>query len=480
MGMQRGLSQLIAGGLAGYMAGTKIKDDREDREAKREEREAKKEDRNREKLAREAAGNTLGAVGTKKGAAASGEEALTAGMGAMETAMANAADDQERAGIQKSYEPTISALQAQRGMPAMEGETYTRDQAQKDYVQALQGIDPGKAAQAELQGYQLDKFRTDAEKDKVIKGARDATAKWLKGRIKTGEDGAATDFNNEDFALGSKVYAMHLAEGGQYEEAFKAANEGMGYAVKKIQAETAERADAVTKAVALARNGSYDAAMEVSKRFLPDGSTPKKVSEGKDGRITVERESTLDGAALKPVIYKNRDELISSLNSIADPKEAAAYVERTFKHDIETRRLGMEGARVSIAKDAELRAKGKDDKADKEEKAKADSAVALYKQKNPGATSADLEAVRTGVMSAIPKEAKNEYSFTQNPLGMGGTRLNKDTGHVEVINEKGQVVSSSPVGGGQVHSPKNDAEFKALPSGAVYIDPQDGKKYRKP
>lgn len=37
-----------------------------------------------------------------------------------------------------------------------------------------------------------------------------------------------------------------------------------------------------------------------------------------------------------------------------------------------------------------------------------------------------------------------------------------------------------PAAGGQVPSPKTDDEYNALPSGALFIDPADGKQYRKP
>jgi hypothetical protein len=59
-------------------------------------------------------------------------------------------------------------------------------------------------------------------------------------------------------------------------------------------------------------------------------------------------------------------------------------------------------------------------KAESDAKAKSDAAVALYRQRNPNATEAELEAVRRGVVSAVPT-AKVESSFTPNPLGGGGT-----------------------------------------------------------
>ncbi|MRR51848.1 MAG: hypothetical protein EG825_13215 [Rhodocyclaceae bacterium] len=49
---------------------------------------------------------------------ASGEEAMAAGQQAMQNAMAGAANDEERARVEKDYAPTIAALEAQRQTPA--------------------------------------------------------------------------------------------------------------------------------------------------------------------------------------------------------------------------------------------------------------------------------------------------------------------------------------------------------------------------
>jgi hypothetical protein len=59
-------------------------------------------------------------------------------------------------------------------------------------------------------------------------------------------------------------------------------------------------------------------------------------------------------------------------------------------------------------------------KSDKDAQAKADAAVALYRQRNPAATDAEFEAVRRGVITALPA-AKVESTFTPNPYGGGGT-----------------------------------------------------------
>lgn len=94
----------------------------------------------------------------------------------------------------------------------------------------------------------------------------------------------------------------------------------------------------------------------------------------------------------------------------------------------------------------EKRADTKKQKAEAIEKVNA--AVAIHKERNPNATPAQIEAVRRGVMEAIPKEAKNEYSSIVDQFGNTVTRTNKDTGAVDIIDvKKGAVKLSMPAPG---------------------------------
>lgn len=106
--------------------------------------------------------------------------------------------------------------------------------------------------------------------------------------------------------------------------------------------------------------------------------------------------------------------------------------------------------------DAELgirQSEHKDKRADTEKQKaeaieKVNAAVAIHKERNPNATPAQIEAVRRGVMEAIPKEAKNEYSSIVDQFGNTVTRTNKDTGAVDIIDvKKGAVKLSMPAPG---------------------------------
>lgn len=118
-----------------------------------------------------------------------------------------------------------------------------------------------------------------------------------------------------------------------------------------------------------------------------------------------------------------------------------------------------------------------------EKKAKAEAAVAIFKQNNPGATPEQLEAVVRGIIAAVPDDVKDNFTFTADPMGGGGTVFNKSTGGGFTLDKegnKGSVFGNTHALGGEIAAPKNQAEFDKLSPGTLYVDPSDGKKYTKP
>lgn len=95
---------------------------------------------------------------------------------------------------------------------------------------------------------------------------------------------------------------------------------------------------------------------------------------------------------------------------------------------------------------------------------------------------AKAKAVAAGIKFEKPN---NEFVSTTDSMGLNVTRTNKDTGQVDIINPKtGEVRTIPAPGGGTQKSgipmPKTDDEFKQIPKGARYIDPDDGRTYIKP
>lgn len=155
---------------------------------------------------------------------------------------------------------------------------------------------------------------------------------------------------------------------------------------------------------------------------------------------------------------RNKDGVVRTLDSVRDGYAAgglfkqveigqkASEIAQTKKHqDAALKNQAAElGIKQSEHKDK--RADIEKQKADAIEKANA--AVAIYKERNPNTTPAQIEAVRRGVMEAIPKEAKNEYSSIVDQFGNTVTRTNKDTGAVDIIDvKKGAVKLSMPAPG---------------------------------
>lgn len=146
------------------------------------------------------------------------------------------------------------------------------------------------------------------------------------------------------------------------------------------------------------------------------------------------------------------------------------------------------GARLGLAQQEMTERRAERKEAKEEKKATADTAAELYRQRNPGATDAELEAVRRGVLSAVPKEVTNEYTATTDSMGLNVMRTNKNSGAIDIINPKTGEVKSIPAPGRpaaqpaqqQVARPQTEDDFKKLPKGALYVDPDDGKTYRKP
>jgi hypothetical protein len=118
----------------------------------------------------------------------------------------------------------------------------------------------------------------------------------------------------------------------------------------------------------------------------------------------------------------------ASINVLA---ELTAHGEAKQVYDLffagESNRRGNE--QLQLAKNADGRAgaaaartAAEDARIREEAKAKADAALALFKERNPNATPAELEAVRRGVMDAIPKvddKAPSEVRLAQALVNAG-------------------------------------------------------------
>lgn len=395
---------------------------------------------------------------------ASGEEAQKAGLDAYNAALSAAETPEARARVEQDFKPTMTALEAEKARPASVAQSFGTGQNFQQVADKAALPDAQIAAREGIYRRHGNDEAADRLQDRAL--ARKSTALQMENaqlQLSEGRDRETqrkterlidTELRDlmskqakkdeqgndilDDAAMSNMFKARTLLamKHGRPDVAEKTMMEGMQYNIRRVQSETAVRTDDTNKALALFdRNPKV--ALDIYNKYVPDGSSATDVVTNKDGSVTVKRVSTVDGAALPDQKFKDMASLRASVESIKDPNAVINHVERTFKHDIESRKLALEGSKVALAK-------GEKDEAKAEKRIKADAAVSIFKQNNPGASAAQIEAVRTGVMSAVLKEAKNEFGFVQNPMGMGGTRLNKDTGEVQGVDDKGKVLYTLP------------------------------------
>lgn len=365
------------------------------------------------------------------------------------------------------------------------GKTYdaplSQVQEDKARLMAMSGVmgkfgDPMKAMQLRQQASQADQMErqgklTDMQiaretrlddQQKNLDAANSEVAEWMKGRQKLDANGQPLPMTDDDFIAAGKKRVFALADRGLFDHAQAAGKEAMDYATKKLQAETAERTAAVRDAVARAANGDYTQALAAYNKYIPDGSQATGVKTNKDGSFDVERVSAIDGSKLPPMKYKNLDQMLSTLQSLADPTAATNYLERTFKHDIESRRLGLEGARVGL--EGERLKLAKEEAGRQAEKFGIEKRVLEVSAKDTEAQSQARQGLRDALLSGDAKKIEQaqrvatasgikfdkptlEFTTTVDQMGNAIVRTNKDTGEMDIVDRQSGAVRNIPAAG---------------------------------
>ncbi len=259
---------------------------------------------------------------------------------------------------------------------------------------------------------------------------------------------------NDKFNYSDKLYGR-LIEAGLFDKAKEVGQFRSGLLAEKLQGETKAREDAVRGGVAAIKSRNPKAilaALQSVSRFVPDGNDVTDVQMSGDGKYQITYGDN-------PPIAMNEGQLTSSIlgagkvetildydHRLQQTALQKAQEDRQAKHQDAV--LKNQSAELDIRQSEhnEKRADTEKQKADAIEKVNA--AVAIHKERNPNATPAQIEAVRRGVMEAIPKDAKNEYSSIVDQFGNTVTRTNKDTGAVDIIDvKKGAVKLSMPAPG---------------------------------
>ena len=374
-----------------------------------------------------------------------------------------------KGGVSQSQKDRAKLI-AQSGVLSKYGDPM---EAQKLRQQAAQSEQLEK--QGVLTDFQIGRAKREEETATKLNEVNDAVAGYMKSRIKIGEDGQPMPLTDEDFVMAGKQRVFELANRGLFDQAGAAAKESMDYATKKIQAETVERQAAVRDAVARIAQGDYASAMSVFNKYVPDGNIVQNVIQNKDGSLTLERISGVDGTKLPPAKVESVDKLVASIQTLADPNALTQYVERTFRNDIETRRLKLsENAdRRAGAQFSQGQADRKGEKADKE--AARQASYNLWLEQNPDATPAQKAAAQQQILKPRTGEG-GEISSDYKPDGYGsaGTVVQKDkNGNVVVTKiasdgKPGAPVRISPPGQAAASAkPKDESDAHAQAKAAI-------------
>lgn len=337
-----------------------------------------------------------------------------------------------------SYTVTPKADPSQTGTIAMQGVTdflgqrtagtMTQDQVDAARQRAMAGVvmraDPVRGMgmmrditrdERDAERYGWEKFRNErqirldqeADADKaLLKQVDTEVGDWFNQRL-ANPDGTQRAATVDDHLAASQYRASLLMAAGKTDAAGQVMKDYNAQSLVKIQLESAQRTEALGKTAAALAAGDLGAVRDFYNQYIPDGARVTDVKQGADGSVVIQRER-LDGTPLPPTTMKDTGQLLAALNTFKDPMALYNWSQNEFKNN-----LAIRADARTAAEDARIR---------EEAKAKADAAVALFKERNPNATPAELEAVRRGVIDALPKvddKAPSEVRLAQALVNAG-------------------------------------------------------------
>jgi len=271
----------------------------------------------------------------------------------------------------------------------------------------IQGADRlrSNARQDKLATLQIGSAERQAKRDKQadddeakIRAVDDEVAAWTQTRLKN-PDGTMRDMTPDDHLESSQYRVAKLVGAGQLKAANALAKDNFQMAGQKIQMQTAERNEALSRVGAQVAAGDLSGLGDFYARYIPDGAKVKNITQDpKTGAISIERES-LDGRPLSPTKFKNRDEVLAGLKTFQDPMALYNFSMNEFQRGLQDRQVRNQERQIG---NSERRL----DQAESEKKERANAAVSLFKQQNPNAKPEEIEAVRTGVMPAVGEKGQ--------------------------------------------------------------------------
>lgn len=276
-----------------------------------------------------------------------------------------------------------------------------------------------------------EKHDTEAADQKTMKEVDGKTADWFKSRLKN-PDGTDREATIDDHLAASQYRASALTQAGKVDAAGKVMAEHNTQAHIKIQLEAAQRDQALGKTAAALAAGDMNAVKDFYNKYVPDGAKVVDVARGANGQITISRE-TLDGKPMPPTVLKDAGQLTAALASFKDPMALYNWSQNEFRNNLALKADARAGA-------ADGRAAASFNEGRNDKKAQVAAGVALYKETNPNATPAQLEAVRTSILAAVPKVDGNAPSEVKLAKAMvdAGMASDMKSGLELALSKKGQ------------------------------------------
>lgn len=273
---------------------------------------------------------------------------------------------------------------------------------------------------------------------------------WFKTRL-TGPDGQSRAATVDDHLAASQFRAAKLAQAGKMDAAGQVMKDYNAQSLVKIQLESAQRNEELGKAAAALAAGDLGPVKDFYNRFTPDGAQVTNITRGKAGEVVIER-ATDDGRPLPPTVMKDQGQILAALNTFKDPMALYSWSQNEFKNN-----LAIKADKRADSADGRAGAQFSQGQADRaetksEKTAKADAAVTLFKDRNPTASAAEIEAVRRGILDAVPKNEEITSDYKPDNYGQGGTAYQKDKkGNIVVTKidkdgKPGKPVSIAPPG----------------------------------
>lgn len=254
-----------------------------------------------------------------------------------------------------------SGVYAANGDPekalALRQQAQQMDQAQKQGQ--LTDLQIGQAQRAGVRDQKADAHQA------VIEGVDKDVGDWTAKRL-TNPDGTQRDMSPDDMLAAGQYRVAKLVAAGKMPEANAMAKDNLQMALTSIQAKTAQRTEAINQTAAAVAQGDYSKLPAFYDQFVPDGAHITNVTQDpKTGKVTIERQS-LDGRTLAPKIFDNQQQVIAGLQMLNDPNALYNLSQTEFQRqlhenadkrgdkqlDLEKKRVGYEGQRVQLAKDA--------------------------------------------------------------------------------------------------------------------------------